>query len=402
MATGSLESPARARTIGDLIQSRESVHADTLVGLVVQRFHEQADLDAVAVLDHGKIGLLTRTRLFLKLGQRFGFAVFERRPVRLVAETALLVAASADPVEVLHAAIHRSPEEIYDDLVIVDDGGYRGLVPMRHFLAHHKDLLLHSLGTIHELDGKLQEAEAARRHEERASQMRSRFFSHMSHELRTPLVTIRGLASLMADRTNDVVVQDTALRIEREAHELIDTINNVLDAAKLEAGGLRLTLEDVDLREVLTRCVTRCEGLVGTKPVQLVTLVEPGLPRLRSDFVKLQQVFTNLLANAFKFTEAGSVRIEARAQDDGVVVEVADTGVGIPPEALARIWSPFEQADGGIERRFGGTGLGLSIVKGIVALLQGTITVHSEPGVGTTFRVALRGVSAETPASRSE
>jgi signal transduction histidine kinase len=402
MATGSLVSPSPARTIGDLIQSRESVSADTLVGLVVQRFHEQADLDAVAVLDHGQIGLLTRTRLFLKLAQRFGFAVFERRPVRLVAEAALLVPSAADPVEVLHAAIHRSAEEIYDDLVIVDDTGYRGLVPMRHFLAHHKDLLLQSLGTIQELDLKLQEAEAARRHEERASQMRSRFFSHMSHELRTPLVTIRGLASLMADRTTDIVVQDTALRIEREARELIGTISNVLDAAKLEAGGIRLVLEDVDVGEVLARCVTRCEGLVGDKPVQLAVTIAPGLPRLRTDFVKLQQVFTNLLANACKFTEKGWVRIDARLQDDGVVVDVSDTGVGIPSEALARIWSPFEQADGRIERRFGGSGLGLSIVSGLVALLQGTITVQSELGVGTTFRVTLREISEETPESHSE
>jgi signal transduction histidine kinase len=235
----------------------------------------------------------------------------------------------------------------------------------------------------------LRDTEAARKQEARASEMRSQFFSNMSHELRTPLVTIRALANTMSERTGDVAVQDAAIRIEREAQDLLGTINNVLDAAKLEAGGVQLNLEDVDLSEVVARCVRRCEGLIGNKPVALEVNVPTTLPHVRADFVKLQQIFTNLIANAIKFTDSGRVEVRGESVPSGVVVLVSDTGVGIPQEALERIWSPFEQGEGGTERRFGGTGLGLSIVKSLVDLMHGRVVAESQIGKGTTFRVHL-------------
>lgn len=172
----------------------------------------------------------------------------------------------------------------------------------------------------------------------------------------------------------------------------------MLDAAKLKSGQVQLLMEDVQLGEVLGRCVSRCSPLIGGKEVELVVELEPELPRSRSDFVKLQQVFTNLIANAIKFTERGRVTIRAtRAGPREIVVDVEDTGVGIAPEALDAIWAPFEQADQMVTRRFGGTGLGLSIVRTLLPLLQASVAVHSAPRVGTRFSVTLP-VSSEAPA----
>jgi signal transduction histidine kinase len=116
--------------------------------------------------------------------------------------------------------------------------------------------------------------------------------------------------------------------------------------------------------------------------------VPPELPRLQSDAVKLQHVLTNLVANAIKFTESGRVSIRARSLEGSrIALEVEDTGIGIPAEAIERIWNPFEQADPGVARRFGGTGLGLSIVRGLVDRLGGKVSVESAVGRGTTFSV---------------
>jgi signal transduction histidine kinase len=235
-------------------------------------------------------------------------------------------------------------------------------------------------------------AEAARAEQERLTHLRSQFFTNMSHELRTPLVSIRGVADELAEKTGDVFVQDAALRIAREAQELLGTINNILDAAKLETGTVPISIEDVSLAEVLGRCARRCEPLIGGRPVEIAVSVPEDTPRVRADFVKLQQVFTNLIANAVKFTPEGRVDVRARREGEQVVVEVADTGVGIPAEAIERIWQPFEQADGGTERRFGGTGLGLSIVKSLVGLMRSEVAVESTEGQGTTFRVTLPAV----------
>ena len=243
---------------------------------------------------------------------------------------------------------------------------------------------------------QLARAEDARDNAVHAAQQRSQFFSNTSHELRTPLVAIRGFATMIAGNPSaGEDVRQASEKIEREAQELLAHINNILDAAKLEAAGMELTFERVDLGQVLRRCARRCEGLVGDKAIEVTTEIASGLSPIRGDVVKLQQVFTNLLANAIKFTERGSVRVRVSERDATLVVEVTDTGIGIPSEALETIWKPFSQADGTTSRRFGGTGLGLSIVRGIVDLHGGQVTVESSVGTGTTFTVVLPRAAAE-------
>jgi signal transduction histidine kinase len=233
-------------------------------------------------------------------------------------------------------------------------------------------------------------SEEARAELERVEKMRTQFFANTSHELRTPLVAIRSCTALLADASDVKDARDLALRIDREAAELLGQIDNILDAAKLARGGIEVLLGDVDVAQVIRRCVQRCTPLVGSKPLEIRVDLAPELPAAWSDSVKLAHVITNLLANAIKFTEKGHVAVRAHARDrEHIVLEVEDTGVGIPTEALSRIWNPFEQADATVSRRFGGTGLGLSIVRGLLDRIGGEVTVESAVGQGTTFLVAL-------------
>jgi signal transduction histidine kinase len=248
-------------------------------------------------------------------------------------------------------------------------------------------------------------AELERSEHERSARLQSQFFAGMSHELRTPLVAIRGFASDVEERPGaDDVSRERSRRIQEEAIGLLGMINNILDAAKIESGQTELLLEDIALDELLARCVSRCQALVRGKPVLVELLVPEGTPRVRADFVKLQQAFTNLVANAVKFTENGRVEVRVRSGEGApsgmVVVEVEDTGIGIAKETIPLIWKPFQQADATVSRHYGGTGLGLSIARGIVLLHGGSIDVRSTPGVGSTFTVLLPRAGAD-PASTS-
>jgi signal transduction histidine kinase len=233
-------------------------------------------------------------------------------------------------------------------------------------------------------------SERARVMNERSARLRAEFLANMSHELRTPLIAIRGFATIVEEYGHaDDALRDAARHIDREAQDLLAAITNILDASKLEAGKVQLALEDIRLEPIVERCVQRCRGLVGSKPVAIEVDIARDLPDLRADVVKLQQVLTNLLANAIKYTDRGSVCIRARKADEGhVAIEVADTGIGIRPEALDRVWKPFEQDDVGHSRR-GGTGLGLAIVRSIVQLLGGDVRIESTLGAGTRVTVVL-------------
>jgi signal transduction histidine kinase len=233
-------------------------------------------------------------------------------------------------------------------------------------------------------------SERGRAENEHSAQLRALFFANMSHELRTPLIAIRGFATVVEEHERaDETLRNAASHIDREAQDLLAAISNILDASKLEAGKVRLFLENVLLEPIVARCVQRCHGLIGTKPVAIEVDIAQDLPELRADVVKLQQVMTNLLANSIKYTDRGSVCIRARKADEGhVVIEIVDTGIGIHPDALDRVWKPFEQEDIGNSRR-GGTGLGLSIVRAIVELLDGEVRIESTLGEGTRVTLVL-------------
>ncbi len=228
---------------------------------------------------------------------------------------------------------------------------------------------------------------------EEASRLKSQFVSNVSHELRTPLNAIIGYTYLIGDVCKEVGEEPRkALEgIERNAGDLLQLINDVLDLSKIEAGKILVEREEVDLAPLLNELVENMNRLTEGKPIQVDSKAVPDLPLIESDPGKIKQILVNLLSNAIKFTPEGRVTIEAKASPakGGIEVAVRDTGIGIKPEALPKIFEAFYQSDADLTREFGGVGLGLRIVKDLVDLLHGEIRVESEYGKGSTFTLFL-------------
>ena len=225
---------------------------------------------------------------------------------------------------------------------------------------------------------------------EAASRAKSEFLANMSHEIRTPLNAVLGLAQVAQRQHEHEPVADTFGHIIQAGQHLLGVINDVLDFSKIEAGKLELQTGRVDVTELIDKALGMVSGAVRSKGLSLRVMRDPLLAEAYAgDPVRVAQLLINLLNNAVKFTESGRVELVLRTHRGGVAVSVSDTGPGMAPEVLQRLFRPFEQGDGSITRKVGGTGLGLSICKRLVDLMHGRIQVHSEPGQGSTFEVWL-------------
>ena len=224
-------------------------------------------------------------------------------------------------------------------------------------------------------------------------QSRARFLADMSHELRTPMNAIIGFTSLLVDdqslRLNERHRRSLE-RVSRNARDLLELINNVLDLSKIEAGRMDVYAEPVDARDLIDRALGVVESLKEGRPITLVSRVENGLPAMRTDRAKLQQILINLLSNALKFTQEGEVRVAVeRAAGDHIRITVRDTGVGIADSDLARIFEEFRQVGASGRGSRSGTGLGLAITRRLVEMLGGRIDVSSQLGEGSEFAVTV-------------
>lgn len=239
---------------------------------------------------------------------------------------------------------------------------------------------------------------------ERANRLKSEFVANMSHELRTPLNSILALSQILADRLDGDLNEEQAKQvsiIERNAHNLLRLINDILDLSKIESGKLEMMPVEFAIDELVQSVQNTVVPLVMSKGLELHTDVAPNLPRMHTDDNKLKQIFLNLLSNAVKFTERGTVTVRVRpgrtqggVSDGGsvkswITVDVLDTGIGIAPADQAEIWQEFHQIDGSLSRRYEGTGLGLAIVRRLVMLLGGSIELESRPGEGSRFTFTL-------------
>ena len=225
-----------------------------------------------------------------------------------------------------------------------------------------------------------------------ASQHKSQFLANMSHELRTPLNAIIGYTEMMADGLYGEVgekAQGVLERVQNNGRHLLGLINDVLDLSKIEAGQLTLTVEPFSAADMVATVLSATESLARTKGLVLRSAVAPGLPTGNGDARRLTQVLLNLVGNAIKFTDAGSVEVRATQSGDRFEFAVVDSGFGIAPEDQARIFDEFQQVDNSSTRKKGGTGLGLSISRKIVELHGGRISVESEVGKGSTFTVTI-------------
>jgi signal transduction histidine kinase len=227
-----------------------------------------------------------------------------------------------------------------------------------------------------------------------AGKQKAQFMANVTHELRTPLQGIMGLSELVGRGIYGEATerQREAMReLKSSADRLLALIDDLLQLATFDAGKLALKLEKVDLAELLPSVISTARWLVAGKQLALDVDLEP-VPALVTDRGKLNQIVLNLVSNAIKFTgDGGSIVLRARARADaaGICIEVVDTGIGISPAHVERVFDEFYQVDGSSSREYGGVGLGLSLVRRLLGMLGGTISVESELGRGSTFRVCL-------------
>ena len=243
-----------------------------------------------------------------------------------------------------------------------------------------------------ELTEQNTELEMQKKQLDDANRLKSTFLSNMSHELRTPLNSVIALSGVLNRRLAKMIPEEEYSYlevIERNGRHLLALINDVLDLSRIESGREELSLQRFSMRALVAEIVDIIEPQARQKNLALLNQVGEDLPPISSDPDKCRHILQNLIANAVKFTDTGTVEVSAQQAGGELHVTVRDTGIGIAAEKLPTIFDEFRQVDDSAARKYGGTGLGLSIAKKYAALLQGTITVESRPGQGSTFTLHL-------------
>jgi signal transduction histidine kinase/DNA-binding response OmpR family regulator len=231
---------------------------------------------------------------------------------------------------------------------------------------------------------------------EEGSRLKSEFLATMSHEVRTPMNGVIGMTGLLLDTKLSLEQREYAEIVRSSGEDLLHIVNDILDFSKIEAGKMSLESMEFDLRSAVEDVVGFLAEKAQSKGLDLCCIFRAGVPaRVAGDAIRLRQILTNLVGNAVKFTEKGGVVVTVSAAgSDGAGAllrfAVSDTGVGIPAEALSRLFQSFSQVDGSHARKYGGTGLGLAISKRLVEMMEGQIGVESEPGIGSQFWFQLR------------
>ena len=227
-----------------------------------------------------------------------------------------------------------------------------------------------------------------------ASQHKSQFLANMSHELRTPLNAIIGVSEMLREDA-EALKQDVEPldRVLGAGRHLLALINDILDLSKIEAGRMELQLEDFALAPLIEGVVKTIEPLAAKNENRVAVSCDAAIETLHVDEMRLRQTLLNLMSNANKFTERGTISVDARQRQengrDWITIAVADNGIGMTPEQMGKLFQEFSQADASTTRKYGGTGLGLAISKRFCQMMGGDITVESEPGKGSTFTIRL-------------
>jgi signal transduction histidine kinase len=225
-----------------------------------------------------------------------------------------------------------------------------------------------------------------------ASRLKSQFLANMSHELRTPLNSIIGFSKVLLNRLDGELTdrQEAYVRsVHNSSRHLLELINSILDFSRIEAGKFDMRSERMDLLDVVEECIETSMPLVRDKRVKLEKDVPVELPPVQADRTRIKQVLLNLISNAIKFTHAGRVLVQVRPEGQTVHVSVADTGIGISPTDLQRLFEPFQRLDNPLAQQADGTGLGLAISKKFVELHHGRIWAESRESQGSTFHFTL-------------
>jgi CheY-like chemotaxis protein/nitrogen-specific signal transduction histidine kinase len=243
------------------------------------------------------------------------------------------------------------------------------------------------LSERHAMEQDLRDAKAKA---ELAANAKSTFLANMSHEIRTPMNAILGFTEILLSEPATESQQRHLTTVRNSARSLLRLLNDILDTAKLDHGAMELEIHDFSLRDVCNQVIAAMRVNAQAKGLQLDLDYPATLPEFfKGDALRLQQVLINLVGNAIKFTDRGRVSLDVQHAMNEVRLCVSDTGIGIAPDRIARIFDPFAQADASMTRRFGGTGLGTTIARQLIEIMGGRIWVESELGVGSRFYIAV-------------
>lgn len=398
LVDGNFESAADG--VGRLVNRVAPIAPTDYCGDVHHRFLADPDLLALAVVDDQNVpvGLVNRQELQVRLADRFGWALYERKPVSVVMEEepfSVDASIAFDPLSRL--IISQRPSALMSGFIVTENGRYAGLGTALAVLQMAADRSA----------ARARELERAHSRAEEANRAKSLFLANMSHELRTPLNAIIGFSDLMKNRIFGQLGSDQydqyAQDINTSGHHLLELIDGILDLSKVEAGKLDPVFEPVDVGELLGECL-RYFTVAGAEAGVSLEIDIPELPVcITADRRMLRQVLLNLISNALKFTEAGGqVTVSVMVRDGAAVIRVNDTGIGIAPEDMSKVMEPFGQVEGGLNRRFDGTGLGLPLSEALVTVLEGSLSIESTVGVGTAVTISLpRQVTRDRTASLS-
>ena len=386
-------------TLGGIPSFEVTVSPEMLTSVVDRELGSAPDVPGVVIASGTELlGMISRPMLFAQLSRPFGQELYLKRPIRLLLEAErsepLVLPSNMLVSEAAHTALHRPADRVYEPVVVRDVSEFR-LLDVHTLLIAQSQLLALANETIRS------QADVA----EAANRAKSLFLANMSHEIRTPLTAILGFAEnlLNPDCATEERTEATET-ILRNGHHLLQLINDILDLSKIEAERLETERLRFSPGELAADVISVMRVRADSKQIGLTLSYDGPIPdSIESDPTRLRQILMNLISNGIKFTEQGrvSLRMSMRDangdlcrstnQDDQLWLqcEVVDTGIGMSNEQLARLFSPFMQADESMARRFGGTGLGLSISRRLARLLGGDIDATSQKGVGSTFRVQI-------------
>ena len=320
-------------------------------------------------------------------------------------------------VEAKQEALFTKGEHLAEYRFRRKDGSYCWVSDEQHLIRDRDGNPVEVVGSWSDIDAR-KEAEqafqAAQRELEKASQAareaneaKSVFLANMSHEIRTPMNAVIGLSHLALKTDLTPRQRDYVLKIKSSGQHLLGIINDILDFSKIEAGKLSIEAIDFDLDKVLENVGNLMSEKAAAKGLELIFEVEPEVSAyFQGDPLRLGQILINFCNNAVKFTDQGEVAVKVRVLEDTadsqlVEFSVTDTGIGMTPSQIARLFQAFEQADASTTRKYGGTGLGLAISKQLTELMGGEVSVDSEPGKGSVFRFSARlGKGSEVPRPR--
>lgn len=256
-------------------------------------------------------------------------------------------------------------------------------VELNHHRAHLSELVEERTGQLaHARDQALQ-----------ASHAKSLFLANMSHELRTPLNSIIGFTTIMREGMSGPINEEQGRQlkmVQDSSHHLLSLINDILDLSKVEAGKAKVSKERIAITSLIDELISQMQPLAKAKGLQLFVEVTKPLDEIFTDYAKLRQVLTNLLGNAIKFTHEGHITLRLDVENDNdLIIDIIDTGIGIVKERIDDVFSAFSQIDERSNRKYEGTGLGLTISRRFIELLGGTLEVISDEGQGSCFRIVL-------------